>query len=350
MGVQGKSTIKSWFETGDYPTQEQFWDWIDSFLHVNESTLPSEKVSYTKTGITNAKQALDALYTSIGTLAQSITDGDAASITTIKGGVADVGNTLKKVYDLIVAIKGGDETNTIKTLQDQINALILGERYKGRHVSLAALTIAYPGPYTNAEAVIDAGVGIDSMGALWDVNDSKWVISGGGAVVADNSIIEGSLNPVTGNAIFVALSNKVDKITGKGLSTNDYTALEQTKLAGIAANATNYSHPATHPASVIEQNITNRLTTDAEKAAWNAKRDANAIDITIHFKSDLTYTITYAVPFKITIRSLEAGLTVTIKTEANIDYVDNTPVAAFGKLYITGSVIGKSINLKGVIV
>lgn len=33
------------------------------------------------------------------------------------------------------------------------------------------------------------------------------------------------------------LSNKVDKVTGKGLSTNDYTTLEQTKLASIAAGA-----------------------------------------------------------------------------------------------------------------
>lgn len=33
------------------------------------------------------------------------------------------------------------------------------------------------------------------------------------------------------------LANKVDKVTGKGLSTNDYTTAEQTKLAGIAAGA-----------------------------------------------------------------------------------------------------------------
>ena len=34
-----------------------------------------------------------------------------------------------------------------------------------------------------------------------------------------------------------ALSNKVDKATGKGLSTNDYTTADRQKLAGIAANA-----------------------------------------------------------------------------------------------------------------
>lgn len=34
-----------------------------------------------------------------------------------------------------------------------------------------------------------------------------------------------------------ALGNKVDKVTGKGLSTNDYTTTEKSKLAGIAAGA-----------------------------------------------------------------------------------------------------------------
>lgn len=38
-------------------------------------------------------------------------------------------------------------------------------------------------------------------------------------------------------AIQAAVANKVDKETGKGLSTNDYTAAEQTKLAGIETGA-----------------------------------------------------------------------------------------------------------------
>lgn len=37
--------------------------------------------------------------------------------------------------------------------------------------------------------------------------------------------------------LYNSLSNKQDKETGKGLSTNDYTNAEKTKLSGIAANA-----------------------------------------------------------------------------------------------------------------
>ena len=48
-----------------------------------------------------------------------------------------------------------------------------------------------------------------------------------------------------------ALSGKVDKVTGKGLSTNDYTTVDKNKLAGIAAGANVYTHPSTHAASMI---------------------------------------------------------------------------------------------------
>lgn len=42
----------------------------------------------------------------------------------------------------------------------------------------------------------------------------------------------------------VDLSGKVDKVAGKGLSTNDYTTVEKTKLAGIAEGANKYVHPS----------------------------------------------------------------------------------------------------------
>lgn len=42
----------------------------------------------------------------------------------------------------------------------------------------------------------------------------------------------------------VDLSGKVDKVAGKGLSTNDYATAEKTKLAGIAEGANKYVHPS----------------------------------------------------------------------------------------------------------
>lgn len=42
----------------------------------------------------------------------------------------------------------------------------------------------------------------------------------------------------------VDLSGKVDKVAGKGLSTNDYTTAEKTKLEGVAEGANRYVHPS----------------------------------------------------------------------------------------------------------
>lgn len=46
---------------------------------------------------------------------------------------------------------------------------------------------------------------------------------------------------------------------------------DKDKLDGIAVSANNYSHPSTHPASMITQNSNARFVTDAEKDFWTAK-------------------------------------------------------------------------------
>jgi hypothetical protein len=67
------------------------------------------------------------------------------------------------------------------------------------------------------------------------------------------------------------LDDKVDKVTGKGLSTEDYTTAEKNKLAGIDENANNYTHPSTHSASIIDEDSTHRFVTDEEINTWNSK-------------------------------------------------------------------------------
>ena len=62
------------------------------------------------------------------------------------------------------------------------------------------------------------------------------------------------------------VSNKVDKVTGKGLSTEDYTTAEKSKLSGIEVNANRYVHPS---------DANTRHVTDTEKATWNGKANAS---------------------------------------------------------------------------
>ena len=65
-------------------------------------------------------------------------------------------------------------------------------------------------------------------------------------VTVDNGIIYATVQELLDMA-----DTKVDKVTGKGLSTEDYTTGEKNKLTGIEAGANKYVHPSTHPVSMI---------------------------------------------------------------------------------------------------
>ena len=67
------------------------------------------------------------------------------------------------------------------------------------------------------------------------------------------------------------LDQKVDKVSGKGLTTNDYTTVDKDKLAGIDKNANNYTHPPNHDATIIIGDAAHRFVTDTEKTTWNGK-------------------------------------------------------------------------------
>lgn len=73
-------------------------------------------------------------------------------------------------------------------------------------------------------------------------------------------------DPHFATTIMNLLSNKVDKVYGKQLSTEDYSTSEKQKLTSIQDNANNYIHPATHPGSIIIEDSMHRFTNDTDKA------------------------------------------------------------------------------------
>lgn len=66
MPLQSIATLKTWFETGDKPTQSQFWDWLDSFFHKSES-IPQASVTNLVTDLSGkaTQTALDNLAASV---------------------------------------------------------------------------------------------------------------------------------------------------------------------------------------------------------------------------------------------------------------------------------------------
>ena len=87
----------------------------------------------------------------------------------------------------------------------------------------------------------------------------------------NNEIVEAS----DMNRIEQGIENSVEKIAGKGLSTNDYTTAEKNKLAGIADQATKNdtdanllnraNHTGTQSADTITNGTTNKVFTATEK-------------------------------------------------------------------------------------
>ena len=89
------------------------------------------------------------------------------------------------------------------------------------------------------------------------------IAEGATAVTVDSAISSTSTNPVENQAIYTALSGKVDTETGKGLSSNDYTDAEKTKLAGIEAGANAYTLPAATTSALGGVKVGSNLAVDA---------------------------------------------------------------------------------------
>lgn len=97
-------------------------------------------------------------------------------------------------------------------------------------------------------------------------------------------IVQGGTNKTTtpskikeGLATTEQLNNKVDKDGSKVLSDQNFTTTLKNKLDGIEAQANKYTHPSTHPASIITEDTTHRFVTDTEKNTWNNKVDTSDI-------------------------------------------------------------------------
>lgn len=84
-----------------------------------------------------------------------------------------------------------------------------------------------------------AGGAGDVLGPL--TNTDNYIPQWNGA--NSKTLKDGLAVPAGGLAGLTDLSGKVDKVTGKGLSTEDYTTSEKSKLAGIEASANNYILP-----------------------------------------------------------------------------------------------------------
>lgn len=89
------------------------------------------------------------------------------------------------------------------------------------------------------------------------------------------------------NKIVTKLAAKVDKEDGKGLSTNDYTTEEKTKLAGIDEGANKYTHPSYTAKTSGLYKVTVDATGHVSAATAATKADITGLGIP---EQDTTYS------------------------------------------------------------
>jgi len=132
-----------------------------------------------------------------------------------------------------------DQTDLQNALDLKLDTSAYNDRYKGKYLTEADLNAAFPTGAYGWTAIVDPGTGVDAIEYIWD-NEEGWVAGGSVGPATTDALPEGSTNLYFTAARAIAavdISGKVDKVTGKGLSTEDYTTAEKSKLAGIAAGA-----------------------------------------------------------------------------------------------------------------
>lgn len=116
MAKTPRETIKTWFETGDFPTQEQFWNWLDSFWH-QDDVIPVSSVE-------DFQDLLDAKadigdYPRAGT--ETLNQGSNDVVFTNAIGTVDyhlvIDEVNGKAVDKANLVKAGDKF-TIEALED----------------------------------------------------------------------------------------------------------------------------------------------------------------------------------------------------------------------------------------
>lgn len=121
----------------------------------------------------------------------------------------------------------------------------------------------------------------------------------------DNTPTEGSSKPVRSGGIYTAMANKVDKEAGKGLSSNDFTNDEKTKLAGIAAGAevniisgiTLNGEPLVPVNKVVALNVITKAVNDLQNYYLKTETyNKSEVDALINNISSLTLDIVEELP------------------------------------------------------
>lgn len=156
-----------------------------------------------------------------------------------------------------------NNTQAISTLTKTVNSKV--DKIEGKGLSTEDYTSNDKTKLAGIEEGAQVNIITSVSGRTGDVVLSKIDV---GLNDVDNT---SDLDKPISTATQSALDLKVDKVSGKGLSTNDYTSEEKSKLEGIEAEANKYEHPITSGNKHIPSGGTSGqilVNTEDGTAAW----------------------------------------------------------------------------------
>lgn len=277
-------------------------------------------------------------------LAQEILDRTQAD-TTINNNVSSLTNRVKVNEDKLTIINGNESTtgsiaNAIKQVKSYTDTTVTAEQTRAENAE-QKLTSDLASEVTRAK-------GAESANATAIANEVERATGVEEALRTDVEDLTGQL--------LILEKTKVNKVEGKGLSTNDYTTPEKNKLAAIEAEANKYVLPAATASalggvkigsnitladggtiSITKANITSALgvdpTTTYVKKAGDTMTGALTNSSTISGSKLISTVSTGTAPIQVS--------STTLCTNLNADMVDGYEVSNFN----TDSVsIKRSIN------
>lgn len=229
-------------------------------------------------------------------LAQEILDRTQAD-TTINNNISSLTNRVKVNEDKLTIINGNEATtgsiaNAIKQAKSYTDTTVTAEQTRAENAE-QKLTSDLASEVTRAK-------GAESANATAIANEVERATG-----------VEETLN----SNITQLQTQKVDKVEGKGLSTNDYTTPEKNKLAAIEAEANKYVLPAATASalggvkigsnitlanggtiSITKTNITSALGVDPTTTYVKKAGDTMTGSLTIETTSDINLYSNVSVP------------------------------------------------------
>lgn len=173
-------------------------------------------------------------------------------------------NTAIQANKAAISSEASTRVNADATLQANIDKKV--DKISGKGLSTNDYTTAEK----NKLAGLSNSVATTSANGLMSSSDKKKldeIASGANKITVDSSLSSSSTNPVQNKVVNSALSNKVDKISGKGLSTNDFTDELKEKLKNLDFPFNYYS--------VSSQGDANRLWIDGKPVYYLFRRFNN---------------------------------------------------------------------------